>query len=116
MAGMVAAMAPLEAGKMNLPILHTTNKDFMLMQNRWKAILDPVIANPSNQSAILKEVSLKSGSNTINHLLGHTLRGWKIIRQRAAAAIYDTQDTNQRPELTLLLTSDNPVVVDIEVM
>lgn len=100
---------------MALPIFHTDNLDFTIMQNNWSKQLNPLLANPCNQSIILKSVSLASGSNVVNHLLGKKLQGWKIIRQRASASIYDTQDSNQSPQLTLLLTSSAPVVVDLEV-
>ena len=102
-------------GKMNLPIQLSGNKDLIMMQNRWASILNPVLSNPSIDSSILKNVSLNTGANNINHLLGRKLQGWKIVRQRAAANIYDMQDDNQMPDLTLILVSSAPVVVDLEV-
>ena len=89
--------------------------DLSQMQTKWKAILDPFLGKPSLQSSILQSISLASGSNTINHGLGRTLRGWRIIRLRASATIYDTQDSNPNPQLTLLLTASAPVVADVEV-
>ena len=100
---------------MALAIYKSADQNQMLMQNNWSRQLNPLLANPANQSLILKEVSLLSGSNVINHRLGQKLQGWKIVRQRAAASIYDNQDANQSPQLTLVLVSDNPVLVDIEV-
>lgn len=81
----------------------------------WASQLDPILASPQNNSSILKSVPLISGSNVVNHLLGKNLQGWKLVRQRAAATIYDAQDSNQTPALTLVLVSSAPVVVDIEV-
>jgi len=100
---------------MNLPIFQSSDRIISQMQTKWASIINPLLSNPSLQSSILSNVSLASGSNTINHLLGKPLTGWRIVRIRASATIYDTQDSNPRPELTLLLTSNNPVVVDIEV-
>lgn len=100
---------------MALPLFQTQIRELSLLQTKWKGELDPLLAKPEAQSLILKEISLSSGSNTVNHLLGRKLQGWKVVRQRASASIYDTQDSNQMPELTLLLTSNNPVVVDLEV-
>lgn len=85
------------------------------MQNRWAAILDPILSNPTNNSSILKSVSLVTGANVVNHKLGQPLQGWIISRIRAAATIYDTQDTNQTPQLTLNLVASAPVVVDLVV-
>ena len=85
------------------------------MQTNWAQQLNPVIQNPSLKSLILPSIQLVTGSNTINHLLGRKLQGWRIVRQRALASIFDTQDSNTMPSLTLQLTSSAPVVCDIEV-
>jgi hypothetical protein len=99
----------------SLPQFQDDNQSFQMMQNRWASILNPLLINPSLQNIILKNVVLAIGSNTVNHLLQRKLQGWRLIRQRALANIYDTQDSNQKPELTLILVSDAVVTVDIEV-
>lgn len=88
-----------------------------MMQNSWASQLDPLISNPVNQTLILKKVSLLSASNpnVVNHLLGRNLQGWFIVRSRAQATIWDTQDTNQSPQLTLNLKTSADVTVDIAV-
>lgn len=86
-----------------------------LMQTQWASQLDPLIKNPLNSSSVLQKVSLAAGTNVINHLLGKPLQGWYITRQRAAASFHDLQDTNQTPQLTLVLFASAPVVVDIGV-
>ena len=98
---------------MSLPIYQDTNKNLMMLQTNWAIQLDPVIKLPTSQGLILKEVSLVTGTNSISHLLQRNLQGWYIVRQRAAATIYDTQDSNRLSNLTLTLTSSAPVVVDI---
>lgn len=85
------------------------------IDTKWPEQLDPLLKNPLNSASILKNQSLQAGSNTINHLLGTPLQGWYVIRQRAAATIYDLQDNNQMPQLTLILNSSAPVVVDLVV-
>lgn len=99
----------------NLPQFQNDDKDLQLLQNKWAGILNPVIANPLNNASVLKNVQLTTGSNVINTLLSRPLQGWFIVRQRGPAAIYDTQDTNQTPKLTLTLVSDASVSVDIAV-
>jgi hypothetical protein len=89
--------------------------DWTLAQDRWASQLEPIIAAPSNNSSILKSVSLATGSNTISHGLGRQLQGWSIVRLRGSATIYDTQDSNPTPALTLVLVASAPVSVDIEV-
>lgn len=92
-----------------------TGKDFSLLQTTWSALIDPIIGRAQNRSNILQDVSLVSGTNTINHLLGKKLQGYKIVLQDAAASIYDGQRTNKTPELTLVLISDAAAVCSIEV-
>ena len=101
---------------MNLPFFQTNNQDLSLMQSRWSGILNPLLANPSIQSIILPQVSLKAGINRVNHKLGRKLVGWRVIRLRSNAAIYDEQDDNQTPDLTLVLVANTPVIIDLEVM
>lgn len=98
-----------------LPIFQTNNKDMTLMQNSWSSQLNPLLSNASLQSNILKKVTLNVGSNNINHLLGRTLQGYRVIRQRTQSQIWDSQDTNQSPQLTLILNATAAVVVDLEV-
>lgn len=83
--------------------------------NKWGSILDPIVANPVNNSLLLKNVPLIIGTNVINHRLGRNLQGWNIVRKRAAASIYDNQDSNQMSNLTLVLVSDTIVSIDLEV-
>lgn len=96
---------------MALPLLFDWDKAV----SQWKAKIDPLIANTSNNASILKSIRLVVGDNIINHRLGKTLTGWRIVRKRANANIYDKQDTNQMPDLTLVLNSDAIVTIDVEV-
>lgn len=70
-------------------------------------------AIPMNSGQILSNQVLATGSNTINTGLNRALIGWFIVRQRAAATIYDLQDTNTNPTQTLILSSSAAVSVDI---
>ena len=87
--------------------------ELSLMSNSWATQLNPVLAQPMSKGTILKNVTLISGTTTINHTLQRPLIGWQIIRQRASASVYDTQDSNQHPDLTLTLVSSALVVVDL---
>lgn len=85
------------------------------LQPKWASIINPMLANPSLNSLILKDIQLQVGSNSINHRLGRDLQGWRVIRKRGSADIYDTQDDNQIPQLTLSLVSDTVITIDLEV-
>lgn len=86
-----------------------------LWQNSWKRILDPIVGSPTNNAQILKNITLTTGSNTINHKLGRVLQGWSFSRIRSACTAYDNQDNNQTPNLTLILVASADAVVDIVV-
>lgn len=63
---------------------------------------------------ILKQVNLISGSiNEIPHKLGRELIGWYVIRNRANSVIWDSQDSNLRKTLTLILECSADTVVDL---
>lgn len=86
-----------------------------MAQNRWASIIDPILSNPLSKAIILPSVTLTTGVNIINHKLGRKLQGWYITRIRASATVFDTQDANQSPQLTLQLTASANVVVDLVV-
>lgn len=93
---------------MQLPILTNISQ----MVTRWKSILDPLLANQINQTSILTNVNLKSGTNVINHLLGQTQQGWFLVDIQGPATIYRSAAFNN---LTLSLTSNAVVTVSIGV-
>lgn len=82
------------------------------MQNRWKAIIDPVLSLPTNQGVILKNVVLTVGDNVINHLLGRMMQGWILIDIDGAAMIYRSADFNSK---TLTLNTSADVIINLEV-
>lgn len=87
-----------------------------LAQTQWAQQINPVLANPLSSTLILKNVSLVPGLNSVNHLLGQNLQGWFIVRMRGNfSQIYDTQDQNQIPNLTLQLNSSVAVIIDLAV-
>lgn len=99
-----------------LPKFQAEDQAMNLLQTSWAQQLDPVIRQPLTQGTLLKDVQLASGNNVVNHKLGRKLQGWIITRYRgAAASVYDTQDNNPTPALTLTLNSSASVVVDIYV-
>jgi hypothetical protein len=78
----------------------------------WAATINPVLANPPNNSILLTGISLNNGATQINHGLGRTPQGWVIVDVNASASIYRSQPLNAT---TLTLTSNAVCVVNIEV-
>lgn len=104
--------AAWEASKMQLPKFLTKDQPFQLMQDKWKGILDPLLAKPLSSSSILQDINLVVGTNTFNHLLARQMRGWIIIDQDAAAEIYRSKPFNST---TLTLNSNAIVQISLVV-
>lgn len=85
------------------------------IQTQIESSLTPLVTRLQNDSLILNQIQLKVGTNVINHMLGRNLTGWSLVRQRSLASIYDNQDDNLSPNLTLILISSAVVTVDIQV-
>ena len=100
---------------MALPIFQSDEQPMTLMQTAWASKLNPVLANAITQGLLLKSVVLLAGANQINHKLGRALQGWLIVRSRSLASVYDLQDGNKTPTLTLSLQSSATVTVDLYV-
>jgi hypothetical protein len=50
----------------------------------WASLLNPLLSNSSNQSLILQNIRLISGTvNVINHRLGRLMQGWEISDMQA---------------------------------
>lgn len=95
--------------------VQTEDRNFNQFQSNIAQAVNPVIMNPLVQGNLIKSVSLEIGSNTVNTNLNSPLQGWVIVRQRASAMIYDSQDSNAQPAQSLVLISSAPVVVDLYV-
>jgi hypothetical protein len=94
---------------------NTTDSDLNTVQLNLVRTLNPIFNTPTLGGNLLSNITLTAGVNTINHGLGRNLNGWQLVRQRAQANIWDTQDSNKMQNLTLLLNSSAPVVCDIYV-
>jgi len=99
--------------------VQTTDRIVNQLQDNIANLLEPTATtvqdSPLLAGKILEKVDLTSGPNTIRHTLGRVLKGWFIVRQRASATVYDTQDSNDTPQVTLLLTASANVTVDLYV-
>lgn len=84
-----------------------------LMQTKWASQINPILSNPIINGLQLTSIKLINGSNSVNHLLGRNLQGYFITNKNDFADIYDTQSTNQTPDLTLNLFSSANVTVSL---
>lgn len=95
--------------------IQTADRVLNMIQDNVSNILDPYSSKDILQGQILQKVVLVTGANTVPHKLNRTLIGWFIVRQRALATLYDTQDSQSRPDLFLSLVASANVTVDIYV-
>lgn len=58
--------------------------DSELQQRADKRFSAQIESNPTLDGRLIEGVSLSAGDNTINHLLGRAIRGWKVCRRYAA--------------------------------
>jgi len=91
---------------MALPLLQS----FSLLQNQWKSILDPIVANSIVQGSQLNGISLNAGQTTVPHGLSRVQQGWIITDISAAATIFRTGDYNAS---NFVLTASASCVVGI---
>lgn len=80
------------------------NVELSLKQINSKKIINGVL---------IQGVKLKSGSNEIPHTLNRNLLGYVVCRQRGQAQIWDSQDSNKRKGISLILNSTADVTVDL---
>lgn len=97
---------------MALPVFKTDDQTLMLMQTKWAAELNPVLANPATNPSLLTGIKLINGVTVINHKLGQKMQGWAVVDVDGAATIYRSAPLNN---LTLTLTSSAAVTVALEV-
>ena len=88
------------------------NLPWPLANTKWAGELNPIINNPLNNVLILPNVVLTTGTNIINHHLGHVQQGWFLVDKQGTADIYRSAPFNST---TLTLTSDSDVTVNLGV-
>lgn len=97
---------------MALPIIQDPSQNLMLMQRKWKAILDPLFSNQNLNGSALTNIQLSAGSNSIPHNLGVVQRGWMItdIQGPVTSMPYRSAAFNNQ---NLVLTSAQAVVINL---
>ncbi len=86
-----------------------------LANPKWAAVINPVLANPLVTGNHLKGIVVVTGANVINHGLGQKLQGYIVVRNSAAVTFYDSQATNSRDDLTLILNASGAATISLYV-
>ena len=82
------------------------------VSSKWKAALDPVLANLLIQGQLLSSVDLPKGSVGINHKLNRVPQGWFLVSPQGPAIVYQSEN-QPNPIFTLTLTSSQAMTTDI---
>lgn len=91
----------------------STKLPYDLLVTQWSQILNPVLGSPIATPTLLADITLTSGRNVINHMLGQNLQGYVIVLNSASSTFFDSQDTNPSPDKTLVLNSSAATKVSI---
>lgn len=97
----------------NIKKLGSDSNELTRVQEYISRCFGGIIGSEIIDGVLLQEVDLTAGQNEISHRLGRKLRGWVVVRQRANVGIWDEQDSNSKPHLTLVLQASGPVTVDL---
>lgn len=93
----------------------SSNLPWDLANNKWAAAINPLLANPLSSGRFLKELPILTGANSIAHGLQRKLQGYIVVLNSAAVTFYDSQATNQMPELFLILHASGAATISLYV-
>lgn len=96
--------------------INSESTDLNKVQDNIDNAFSYLVQDPFTSAVLLKNIKLTAGNdNIINHKLGRNLIGWILVRKRGPGDIWDKQDENTIPNLTLILNTSQDVVVDLRV-
>lgn len=93
----------------NLSLLLTDSRELNQVQQNIKNVLQPVFNNPMLFGVSRQSVVVGSGSNVIEHGLGHDVNGWIVTDINAAVTLYRSASNAQ----TITLVSSGTATVDL---
>jgi hypothetical protein len=98
----------------DLKLVSTRNPEMSRLQSNLEQWAASVILAGLNDGVLLEAVSLSTGgTNAIEHKLNREPRGWIIVRKRANANVWDSQDANVFKTKSLALECSANVTVDL---
>lgn len=93
----------------------SSNLPWELANNKWAGTLNPLLANPIVNGSLLKNISVTTGANSIAHGLQRKLQGYIVVLNSANVTFYDTQATNQMPDIYLVLHASGAATISLYV-
>lgn len=94
--------------------ISTSNPELSRLQSNLDNWASSIMKSGLNDGLLLKSVVLSTGViNAVEHKLGRELSGWIIVRKRANAQVWDSQDTNIFKTKSLALECSANVTIDL---
>lgn len=92
--------------------VRTANTELDQLQSNSEAVFKDIVRRLVLDGQLLKDISLTTGqTNSVDHKLQRKLVGYFLVGNSANSVVYDSQASNQTPDLTLnLLCSANTTV------
>lgn len=97
----------------NIKKLGSPSAELNRSQEYVQRAVGGIISSEILDGILLTNISLTTGLNEVSHKLGRKIRGWIVVRKRANVDIWDEQDSNKKPGLTLRLQASGAVVADL---
>lgn len=94
--------------------IRVIDQDLNAVQTNIQEYVEPLTDNPILDGVLIQNITLTAGTSTpVKHKLGRKPLGWVVVRKRAESTVWDTQDNNELPTLTLELDCSANVTVDL---
>ena len=91
-----------------------SNEEVKRLNDNCAVSFDSILPFPMLSGIIIPNIIMLSGiDKIINHGLGVPYTGWFIIRQNAAASIYESSTVNTLQDLQIILKSSANVTVSL---
>ena|ERR1035437_1971864 len=88
---------------------------FNTLQSNIQDVLSQIVLDPFIDGITLTDINIRVGSNTINHTLGRNVIGYIVVSQDQIGNITTLQKTNRNQNKTLMLNSDQNMIVSLRI-
>lgn len=106
--GLLVSDGSFNVGK-EVPSVQIPDEKINRMQGNILQAVNQLVKVPFSEGLLLKNQTLQSGANTVNHRLQREIQGYLILKQNAAATIFG----GNYGRTSVTLTASATVTVDL---
>jgi|ERR1035437_995834 hypothetical protein len=88
---------------------------FNTLQSNIQDVLSQIVLDPYLDGLTLTDINIVVGTNTINHTLGRNVIGYIVVSQDQVGNLTTLQKTNNNQTKTLMLNSDQNMVISLRI-